>query len=60
MTYTTKDLERTGLTGVARREAELAEQREQEMLEEAVLEILAEKERAAAELKKRKVPKKKK
>ena len=37
MTYTTKDLERTGLTGVARREAELAEQREQEMLEEAVL-----------------------
>ena len=60
MTYTTKDLERTGLTGVARREAELAEQREQEMLEEAVLEILAEKERAAAELKKKKVPKRKK
>lgn len=60
MTYTTKDLEKTGLTGVARREAELAEQREQDMLEEAVLEILAEKERAAAELKKKKVPKKKK
>ena len=60
MTYTTKDLERTGLTGVARREAELPEQREQEMIEEAVLEILAEKERAAAELKKKKVPKKKK
>tara|TARA_R100001509_G_scaffold158708_1_gene124248 strand:- start:250 stop:432 length:183 start_codon:yes stop_codon:yes gene_type:complete len=60
MTYTTKDLEKTGLTGVARREAELAEQREQEMLEEAVLDILAEKERAAAELKKKKVPKKKK
>ena len=60
MTYTTKDLEKTGLTGVARREAELAEQREQEMLEKAVLEILAEKERAAAELKKKKVPKKKK
>ena len=50
MTYTTKDLEKTGLTGVARREAELAEQREQEMLEEAVLDILAEKERAAAEV----------
>jgi len=60
MTYTTKDLEKTGLTGVARRQAELAEQREQEMLEEAVLDILAEKERAAAELKKKKVPKKKK
>ena len=60
MTYTTKDLEKTGLTGVARREAELAEQREQEMLEEAVLDILAERERAAAELKKKKVPKKKK
>jgi len=60
MTYTTKDLEKTGLTGVARRQAELAEQREQEMLEEAVLDILAEKERAAAKLKKKKVPKKKK
>lgn len=60
MTYTTKDLEKTGLTGVARRQAELAEQREQEMLEEAVLDILAEKEKAAAELKKKKVPKKKK
>jgi hypothetical protein len=60
MTYTTKDLEKTGLTGVARREAELAEQREQKMLEEAVLDILAEKERAATELKKKKVPKKKK
>ena len=60
MTYTTKDLEKTGLTGVARREAELAEQREQEMLEEAVLDILAEKEKAAKELKKKKEPKKKK
>lgn len=60
MTYTTKDLEKTGLTGVARRQAELAEQREQEMLEEAVLDILAEKEKAAKELKKKKVPKKKK
>ena len=34
MTYTTKDLEKTGLTGVARRQAQLAEEREQEMLEE--------------------------
>jgi|TARA_Y100000289_G_scaffold14988_1_gene14181 hypothetical protein len=60
MTYTTKDLEKTGLTGVARREAQLAEEREQEMLEEAVLDILAEKEKAAKELKKKKEPKKKK
>lgn len=60
MTYTTKDLEKTGLTGVARRQAELAEEREQQMLEQAVLDILAEKEKAAKELKKKKVPKKKK
>ena len=60
MTYTTKDLEKTGLTGVARRQAQLAEEREQEMLEEAVLDILAEKEKAAKELKKKKEPKKKK
>ena len=60
MTYTTKDLEKTGLTGVARRQAQLAEEREQEMLEEAVLDILAEKEKAVKELKKKKEPKKKK
>lgn len=60
MTYTTKDLEKTGLTGVARRQAELAEEREQQMLEQAVLDILSEKEKAAKELKKKKVPKKKK
>ena len=54
MTYTTKDLEKTGLTGVARRQAQLAEEREQEMLEEAVLDILAEKEKAAKKLKKKK------
>ena len=60
MTYTTKDLEKTGLTGAARREAKLAQEREQQMLEQAVLDILAEKEKAAKELKKKKEPKKKK
>ena len=60
MTYTTKDLEKSGLTGVARREAQLAEEQEQKMLEQAVLDILAEKEKAALQLKKKKEPKKKK
>ena len=60
MTYTTKDLEKSGLTGVARREAELAQEQEQKMLEQAVLDILAEKEKAALQLKKKKEPKKKK
>ena len=60
MTYTTKDLEKSGLTGVARREAELAQEQEQKMLEQAVLDILSEKEKAALQLKKKKEPKKKK